>query len=297
MSEEKRKRPSLVRPGGGLSAYQTPLFEIESRVVEVEKRLAKEQPRLWERAWAAMTLRGILKEIGTRQDAQELSDRVWKMRESLLAEDLREMAPLQEKIARGEFGKPELIAELSSRPRFEWDPFVERLLGIAEPPRPEKQREAEMVHYLASPFEVIMEILSQLGPDDVLYDLGAGLGKVTLSTAWLSPARAKGVEMDPAYSNEALARAKALNFQRVEMICADARSVDYSDGTVFFFYDPFRGAILDAVLNKIREQTTGRKIRILSRGLSSNALDTVPWLEKKISSESGLSLYVNAGGG
>ncbi len=291
MTEEKRKRPSLIKVG-----YETPLFEIESRVAEVEKRLAKDKPRLWERAWAAMTLRGILKEIGTRTDAKELSDRVWAIRETLLAEDLREMAPFQAKIARGEFNRPELVAELSARPRFEWDPFVERLLGIAEPPRPEKQREAEMVHYLASPFEVIMEIISQLTAEDVLYDLGAGLGKVTLSTAWLSPARARGVEMDPAYANAAMERAKTLNFARAEMICSDARNVDYSEGTVFFFYDPFRGAILETVLSNIRQATAGRSIRVLSRGLSSTAMDLVPWLEKKAASESGLSLYVTAPG-
>ena len=62
--------------------------------------------------------------------------------------------------------------------------------------------------------------LSFGNPDDVLFDLGAGLGKVTLSTAWLSEARAKGVEMEPAYAREAEARARELRFERAEMVRA-----------------------------------------------------------------------------
>lgn len=300
MSEDRPKKLNLSRFVRGTATHVADISLSEHRQTlrEVEERMARAKDRLWEREWAVMTLRGVLRDLAERdgEEVDALRAKVSVMRDELVETDRAEMAPLQAQISSGAFGREQLYAELDRRPRFEWDAYVERVLGIAEPPRPEKAREKEMVHYLASPFEVVLELIGALREGDVLYDLGAGLGKVTMSAAWLSPARSKGVEMEPAYAREANERISRFRFDRAELICADAREVDYSDGTAFYFYDPFRGAILDAVLAKIRACSTDRKIKIYSRGGSTASMELVPWLERTSAFESGLTVYTNAGG-
>ena len=295
--DEPKKKLNLgrfVRASAAENVATVPVAELEERVREVERRLAAAaRDRWWEREWAAMTLRGVSRELVQLGESGAFVEAVLALRARIAREDQEMMAPVQARIASGEYGREALLAELKGRPRFEWDAFVERALGIAEPPRAEKAREKDMVHYLASPFEVVLQLIAELGEGDVLYDLGAGLGKVTLSTAWLSVARAKGVEMEPAYTREAEARARALRFERAEMLCADAREVDYSDGTAFYLYDPFRGAILEAVLAKIRAGAADRKIRVFSRGASTAAIELVPWLEKTRAFENGLTIFAS----
>lgn len=299
MSEDRPKKLNLSRfvRGSANHVADISLADHRNTVREVEERMARARDRLWEREWAVMTLRGVLRETAEREgeDVEVLRAKVSAIRDDLVEADRLEMAPLQAQIASGAYARAELFAELDRRPRFEWDAFIERALGIAEPPRPEKSREKDMVHYLASPLEVVLELVGELKDGDVLYDLGAGLGKVTMCTGWLSPARSKGVEMDPAYARTAGEQIARLGFERAQMICADAREVDYSDGTAFYFYDPFRGAILDAVLAKIRAGSEGRKIKVYSRGGSTASIDLVPWLERSNAYESGLTVYTRAG--
>src|SRR5687767_89885 len=104
-----------------------------------------------------------------------------------------------------------------------------------------------MVHYLPSPLDAVLAIAKLLAPEDVLYDIGPGLGLVTMLVAWLSGAKAKGVEYEPAYHRRAVELAELLRIP-AEYIRSDAREVDYSDGTVFYLYDTFRGPILDGML-------------------------------------------------
>jgi hypothetical protein len=270
----------------------TPLSELESQLAEAERRVAHPEARLWQREHAAMTLRGIFKAVSGREaEMGEIPARAEALSAVLAELDRREFLPIQERIARGEYRRAELLVDLAARPRFVWDAFVERALGIAIRPRKEKELELDMVHYLPSPFEAVLGVIGELSAEDVFYDLGAGLGKVTLSAAWLSEARAKAVEMEPAFSRVLAERAAALRLSRAEVINADAREVDYSDGTAFYFYDPFRGAILEAVLEKIRAATLGRSVRVFSRGGSTKSLALVPWLERKSALASEVVLF------
>lgn len=314
MSDEPRK-PKLVRKGPSslVRAMETgrarggalmsgdvaelgagaKIADVQAQLEEVERRLAAGNA-LWEREWAAMMLRGILRSLAADRDdprAAAVLERTEMVRDIVRARDREELGPTRERLERGEYSPDDLKRDLSTRPVFEWDAFVERVFAIDEVPRPEKGREEDMVHYLASPMEAILELVAELEASDVLYDLGCGLGKVAMLAAFLSPARAKGVEMEPAYVRCARERILAARLERAEILEGDARDVDYSDGTVFYFYDPFRGEILASVLAKLENVAGAKPIRVASRGKSNAVMDETPWLLRVKESKSGLSVY------
>ena len=81
----------------------------------------------------------------------------------------------------------------------------------------------------------------QMGPDDVFYDLGCGIGKVVLQVGMTAPIkRCVGVELarrryESALEKLAQARAEGLlRAARVELRCADLMRAKISDATVIY---------------------------------------------------------------
>jgi len=115
------------------------------------------------------------------------------------------------------------------------DPLLQGLLGQGEPAGPRRPLEPDMVAYQPTPARAILALVqaSGIGPQDLLVDLGSGLGQVALLAALLSGARARGVELEPSYVDYARACAQGLQLGRVEFIHADAREAPLDGGTVF----------------------------------------------------------------
>jgi hypothetical protein len=154
------------------------------------------------------------------------------------------------------------------------DQLVAGLLDVGEVAPEQVQHEAEMVFYQPTPARVILDLAGRLEPDDVLYDLGSGLGHVVILAALLSGARARGIEIEPAYAAYAERAALALGVQRADFVTADARHAAFDDGTAFFLYTPFRGALLAQVLARLP-----RGARVFTHGpCSEEVRATAPWL-------------------
>jgi hypothetical protein len=160
------------------------------------------------------------------------------------------------------------------------DVFINGLLLIPAVPMETRAREPEMVYYQQTPARIIFELVekAQLTGEDVFYDLGSGLGQVPILVNLLSGAAAKGIEFEPAYCDYARVCAADLNRSRVEFIHADARTADYSDGTVFFMYTPFEGRILQAVLAKLQAESRRRRIRVFTYGPCTPQVSRQSWL-------------------
>lgn len=160
------------------------------------------------------------------------------------------------------------------------DEFINGLLLSQAAPIETKDREPEMVYYQQTPARIILELVekAQLRGDDVFYDLGSGLGQVPILVNLLSGVAAKGIEFEPAYCAYARGSAAELNLSRVEFINADARNLDYSDGTVFFMYTPFEGRLLQAVLEKLRAESHRRRIRLFTYGPCTPQVSRQRWL-------------------
>lgn len=85
-------------------------------------------------------------------------------------------------------------------------------------------------------------------------------------TSICTSASCTGIELEPSYVDSARKSARSLNLNNVRFIQGDARAVDLSDGTVFYLYTPFIGAILRDVLNSLRREAAKREIRICTFG-------------------------------
>lgn len=140
--------------------------------------------------------------------------------------------------------------------------------------------EPEMVAYQPTPARVVLELIerARFTKDDVFWDLGSGLGQVTILANLVGRTRAKGVEFDPAHCAHSRQCAADLNLSGIEFINADARFVDYSEGTVFYLYTPFAGTMLQTVLEALRAVARDHSIRVFTYGPCTFEVAKQEWL-------------------
>lgn len=169
------------------------------------------------------------------------------------------------------------------------DRFVNGLFGNDAVPEARREPEAEMVLYQQTPARIMFEVIhrAQLGPQDVFYDLGCGLGHIPLLVHLLSGARARGVEFEPAFCEHAQACAAALGLTEVMFRNEDARYADYAEGTVFFLYTPFEGAMLLEVLGRLETRARRGPIRLATYGPCTFTVAKQAWLSPPTPAEPG----------
>ncbi len=96
------------------------------------------------------------------------------------------------------------------------------------------------VPWIPSPLRVVYKALelAWVGPCDVVYDLGAGDGRVVIIAARdFGARRAVGVELDPLLAEAARVKARLEGVEdRVEIVEADFFTVDVSEATVVYLY-------------------------------------------------------------
>jgi cyclopropane fatty-acyl-phospholipid synthase-like methyltransferase len=100
--------------------------------------------------------------------------------------------------------------------------------------------------------------LAGVGPQDTVYDLGCGDGRIVVTAARDFGAKGVGVELDPQLAATAANLVKQHNLQdRVSIICKDAAAVDVSNATVLALYlsDQGNQALLRAVGGTLRPGT------------------------------------------
>ncbi|MGB7729715.1 MAG: class I SAM-dependent methyltransferase [Candidatus Acidiferrum sp.] len=161
------------------------------------------------------------------------------------------------------------------------DELISGVFQFEEPAAAHISRDSEKVVYQPTPARHIFTLLklTALTAADVLVDLGSGLGHVSLLASICTHASNIGIESESAYIDCARQCAQRLNLQnKVTFIHQDARLADFSAGTVFFLYTPFKGSILNAVLQRLKHEAAARPIRICSYGPCTSVIATEPWL-------------------
>lgn len=106
-----------------------------------------------------------------------------------------------------------------------------------------------------------------LGPEEVFYDIGCGDGRVLCVAARHRIAKCVGIELSSQFARKARANAAAMRgrVSQVEVRVGDAAEMDYSDGTTFYFGDPFGPDTMRAVLKRIGTtlSTNPRNVRCI----------------------------------
>lgn len=167
------------------------------------------------------------------------------------------------------------------------DELLADLLDLGELPEPAAQLEPEMVAYQPTPGRVILALVERaaLSSNDVLCDLGSGLGWVVIVSALLSGARGLGVELEPIYSAYASACAERLNLGGLRFLTGDAREAPLSAANVFYLYTPFRGQLLQHMLERLAHEAQTRPIRVCTYGPCTPVVATTSWLRRLSSGE------------
>jgi len=202
-----------------------------------------------------------------------------KLRESIRGSEYR--GTKFKKLVSGYFDlKPE-ISEWQEAPGYDnLDIFINRLFSFQPIPEPTKSLEPEMVYYQKTPARLIFELADKVrfSKQDVFFDLGSGLGQVAILVNLLTGVKTVGVEFEPVFCEYATNAAKELNLSGVTFINTDARTADYSEGTVFFLYTPFRGEILEEVFELLRKQALMKKIIVITYGPCTARFASQNWL-------------------
>jgi len=147
---------------------------------------------------------------------------------------------------------------MPSRPRLALPPVLLvslLLLGTGcgdaaenTPPPIDTTVEAD-VPYVASSEDVVTRMLeiAEVGPGDVVYDLGSGDGRIVITAAQRYGARGVGIEIDPYRVYQARENAERAGvLDRVTFREQDLFAADFSDATVVTLY------LLPEIIEKLR---------------------------------------------
>jgi len=120
--------------------------------------------------------------------------------------------------------------------------------------------------FVATPPDVVdrMLKLANVGPGDVVYDLGCGDGRIVIAAAQKFGARGVGVDLDPLRVQEAQANARKAGVEHlVSFRVQDALDTDVSEATVVTLY------LVSALNVKLRPRLM-TELRTASRIVSHN---------------------------
>ncbi len=93
--------------------------------------------------------------------------------------------------------------------------------------------------YVVTPYEVVEEmlLLAKIGPNDVVFDLGCGDGRIVIEAARRYGASGVGIDLDPARIEEATAAARRAGVSdRVRFLVQDLFATDFSSASVVTLY-------------------------------------------------------------
>ena len=171
-------------------------------------------------------------------------------------------------------------ANLNCRGYHYLDELISGVLQFEDPSAEVVQLQSEMVSYQPTPARHIFDLIGRAAftERDCLVDLGSGLGHVTLTASICTKASCSGIELEPSYVACARKSARSLNLNHVRFVQGDARAADLSDGTIFYLYSPFTGAILRDVLSLLRQEASRREIRICTFGPCTPVVAEEQWL-------------------
>lgn len=148
-------------------------------------------------------------------------------------------------------------------------------------------------YYSALDYPLLWRYLAEieLRPDDVAFEVGCGMGRALCAMARRRVRKVVGVEFSEPLALRARENVARLRGRRspVEVLAADAAFVDYSEGTVFYLFNPFGPTTMQIVLDRIHESVGARprRVRLLYvNPVHEDVFERATWLRKTRSLES-----------
>lgn len=172
---------------------------------------------------------------------------------------------LRSRLAQGPVAHAEVRAALLAAPPRDRDAWVDLVLGLDELPDDGPALPADGVPYLPCPVDAVVRgvELAAVRADDVLVDVGSGLGRAAIVAHWLTGATVLGLEVQPHLVAASRALIRRVHAERCSVIEGDAAELLSGPGTVFFLYCPFSGARLSRALAHLEQLARTREVRVV----------------------------------
>ncbi len=121
--------------------------------------------------------------------------------------------------------------------------------------------------------------------EDVVFDVGCGMGRVTCAFARLPVRKCVGIELDPELAEQARQNARRLRGRRaeIEVRTEDACATNFADATVLFLFNPFGAETLRCVLDRLKSalQDSQRRVRLAyCNPKHQHVLEASGWLHR-----------------
>ena len=127
--------------------------------------------------------------------------------------------------------------------------------GVAAQPEGVRPKHADSGRYEVPDYFYMRKVQNVMdpGPEDVVFDLGCGMGRFICLMARRKVRKCIGVELDPQLCKVAQENARRMRGRRapIQIVCADAASADLSSGTMYYMYNPFGRATMADALRSI----------------------------------------------
>jgi ubiquinone/menaquinone biosynthesis C-methylase UbiE len=145
---------------------------------------------------------------------------------------------------------------------------------------------ARDVPYVPTPEQVVERMLevANVGPNDLVYDLGSGDGRIVIAAAKKHGARGVGIDIDPDRIREARANARSAGVSdRVEFREGDLFKTDLSQASVVTLY----------LLSSVNLQLRPKLLNELKPGtrIVSHAFDMGDWKPLKVEKVGSSTVY------
>lgn len=157
-------------------------------------------------------------------------------------------------------------AALRAVRRDERERWIDELLGLDELPEDGPDLPRGCTPYLPCSVSTLIEVAEEaaLTADDVVVDLGSGLGRALALLHLLSGAEAVGIEIQRGLVERARALTEVWRLPRVRTVHGDAARLAGREvaGSVFLLYSPFGGDRVEAVVDGLEALSRARPLRL-----------------------------------
>lgn len=185
--------------------------------------------------------------------------------------------------------------------QFEWIALNERWLNISTNDRQQYEEgpgcwrgsqtdralNADNRAYTTPDYYYLYRIVKLLkpGPQDVVYDIGSGMGRILCVMGRQNVKKCVGIELFEEMCAVARENAARLRGRRaaIEIRCEDAARADVGDGTIYFFYNPFGPDTMREALANIKRSLAQRPRRlrlVYYNSVCRDVLEACIWLRR-----------------
>jgi SAM-dependent methyltransferase len=168
---------------------------------------------------------------------------------------------------------------------FNWqDELWDRKLGVQtfgfHPGSGEPGKPNWFLHYAPTPYDRIQTLYEMIGlnNDDVVVDLGAGLGRSVFLARHLGVRKATGVDIVPELIDKANISLKHSGMDRVDFICSNATEYVFDNVTVLFMAHSFGDDILRIVTKNLERSRKNLRV-IYINPICDYVFEEAGWLE------------------